>query len=91
MGLRDASGKSTGNQTVAVHAASGKSTSNRAVNWRAIIGAIIEMGFIIGGLVANLVFLPHMLSSDALLRFAELSQLLNAQTLSASRFSLVGP
>ncbi|MGO8951010.1 MAG: hypothetical protein ACLQUY_25825, partial [Ktedonobacterales bacterium] len=62
-------------------------TTHRALDCR----AVLESGLILGGLVANLVFLPHMLSSDALLRFAELSQFLSAHTLSASRFSLVGP
>jgi hypothetical protein len=70
-----------------VRVTSGKSTGNRAVYVR----AIIETGFIIGGLLANLLLIPHQLSGDALLRFKELSQLLSAYTLSASRFSLVGP
>jgi hypothetical protein len=66
---------------------SNKSRPDLAVNWR----AIVETGFIIGGLLANLVLIPHTLSSDAEVRFEELSQLLKSHTLDSSRFSLVGP
>jgi hypothetical protein len=64
-----------------------KSTDNKAPKWR----AVLETGFIIGGLLANLVLIPHTLSSDAVMRVKELSQLLSAHTFSTSRFSLVGP
>ncbi len=64
-----------------------KAADNQRVKWRAVVETI----FIIGGLAANLVLLPRQMSGDALLRFEELSQLLNAHTLSTARFSLVGP
>jgi hypothetical protein len=66
---------------------SGKLPGNRALDVR----AIIETGCIIGGLLANLILLPRTLTSDSTLRFDELSQLLTTHTLSAARFSLVGP
>jgi hypothetical protein len=59
----------------------------KAPAWR----AILETGFIVGGLLANLLLIPHTLSSDAVMRFAALSQLLSAHTYSVARFSLVGP
>jgi hypothetical protein len=67
--------------------ASKKSILDMAVNWR----AIMEIGFIVGGLLANLVLIPHTLSSDAEMRFEDLSQLLKSHTFDSSRFSLVGP
>jgi hypothetical protein len=66
---------------------SGKPKGNWAVNVR----AVIETGFIIGGLLANLLLLPRQLTGDALVRFQELSQLLNEHALSAEHYSLVGP
>ena len=66
---------------------SGKSPGN----WALDVRAIIETGCIIGGLLANLILLPRTLTSDSSLRFDELNQLLTTHTLSAARFSLVGP
>jgi hypothetical protein len=70
-----------------LHVTSGKSAGNPALDVR----VIIETGFIIGGLLANLILLPRTLTGDALVRFDELSQLLTAHTLSAGIYSLVGP
>ncbi len=58
-----------------------------AQKWRAA-GEMVLIAF---GLAANLILLPRQFSSDALLRFQALSQLLNTHTLSAEHYSLVGP
>src|SRR5215469_5019055 len=65
----------------------GKSPGNRALDVR----VLLETGFIIGGLLANLILLPRTLSEDAATRFDDLSQLLTTHTLSAGKYSLVGP
>lgn len=70
-----------------LHVASGKSTGN----WALDVRVIIETGFIIGGLLANLLLLPRTLIGDALVRFDELSQLLTTHRVSSGIYSLVGP
>jgi hypothetical protein len=59
-------------------------------DWQAI-QAIVETGFIVAGLLALLLLLPHQLNADGLYRFQGLSELLEQGKLSNMRYSIVGP
>lgn len=50
-----------------------------------------ETGLIVLGLLMQLEFFPHGATSDGLVRFSELSQLLGNGTLSPGKYSLIGP
>jgi hypothetical protein len=52
---------------------------------------LFEMALIIAGLLALLVLIPHGIFGDGLVRFQDLSELLEQGKLSPSRYSLVGP